>query len=106
MQQRIHTADIDERSVIGETAHRTGNRLALLQLAITARFDGLLFFRSDGPVVDDDIFVGDVELDDANADLLPDQLLELRRIGYAAARCGHESAHAHVHTESAFHHAG
>ena len=56
--------------------------------------------------IDDDIFVIDVELDDAAANLLPDQLLHLRSVAQTAARRRHERARSHVHAEAALDCAG
>ena len=51
---------------------------------------GFLFHHR--AAIDDDIFVIDIELDDAASDLLTDQLFHLRRVADAAARSRHERA--------------
>src|SRR2546423_1297568 len=53
-----------------------------------------------------DIFIIDVELDDAAANLLPDQLFHLRGVPNAAARGRQESSRSHVHGEAALHGSG
>ena len=68
-------------------------------------FGAGLFFENDA-AIDDNVFVGDVELGDAAGDLGADQLLELGRIAGAAAAGGHEGAHADVDAEAALDHAG
>src|SRR5581483_295840 len=71
-----------------------------------ALFAGTIFFLDHGTAVHHYVFVGDIHLDDAAANLFADKLLHLRRGTRAATRCGHEGADAHIHTEAALHHSG
>ncbi len=61
---------------------------------------GLLF--EDDAAIDDDVFIGDVELGDAAGDLLADEGFELGGVARAAAAGGHEGADADVDAEAAF----
>ena len=54
-----------------------------------------LFFE-DHAAIDNNVFVGDVELGDAAVDLGADQLFEFSGIAGAAATGGHEGADADV----------
>ena len=101
MQQGVHAADVHEGAVIGEAADRALNGFAFLDFGVAALLDGALLILQDGAAVHHHVFVGHVELDDADADLLPEQLLQLGGVPGAAARGGHEGAHAHVHAQAA-----
>ena len=67
---------------------------------------GALFFFGHGAAIHHHVFVGHVELDDAAADLLADQLFHGGGVALSAARGGHERAHSHVHAEAALDHGG
>ena len=60
---------------------------------------GLLF--EDDAAIDDDVFIGDVELGDAAGDLRADKLFELDGVFGSAAAGGHEGAHADIDREAA-----
>ena len=106
MQQAIDAADVDEGSVVHQVAHRAVDDVAFLDLGITALLRrALLIFQNDA-AIDHQIFFGDVELGDAAANLLPDQLLHLGGIAHSAARRRHEGADADIDAESAFDHVG
>ena len=60
---------------------------------------GLLF--KNHAAIDDDVFIGDVELGDAAGDLCADEGFELGGIAGAAAAGGHEGANADVDAEAA-----
>ena len=77
VQQRVHAADIHESAVIGQAADRAVHGLAFLDLGVAAFLGGALFFFEHGAAVHHHVFIGHVELDDAAADLLADQLLHL-----------------------------
>ena len=64
------------------------------------------FFFDDGAAIDDHVFFGHVELDDAAANLLADELFHLGCIAGSAARAGHEGAHADIDAEAAFNDGG
>ena len=104
MQQGVHAADVHEGAVVGEAADGAVHRLAFLDFGIALLFGRALFFFEHRAAVDHHVFIGHVELDDAAADLLADQLFHLGRVLGAAARGRHEGAHAHVHAQSAFDH--
>jgi hypothetical protein len=106
MQQAVDAADVDERSVIHQVAHGPGDDVAFLDLGI-AQFlrRALLVFRDDA-AVDDQIFLGDIQLGNAAADLLPDQLRHLGGIAHSAARGRHEGADPDIDAETAFYHVG
>src|SRR5580704_1366875 len=97
VQQRVHTADIDESPVIGQAANRSLHGCAFLDLGVAASFGCAFFFFSDHAAVYDHVFVGFVELGDAAANFLFYQLLHFGCVAYAAARSRHEGAHSHVH---------
>ena len=106
VQQGIHAADIDEGAVIGQAAHRAVHGLAFLDFGVALVLVGALFFFEDGAAVHHHVFIGHVELDDAAANLLADQLFHLGGVAGAAARGRHEGAHAHIHAHAAFDHGG
>ncbi len=59
-----------------------------------------LLFKHDA-AIDDNVFVGDIELGDAAVDLSADELFHLHGIFGAAAAGRHEGAHADIDAESA-----
>src|SRR4051812_36459118 len=61
------------------------------------------FVFHNGSAVDDDVFIVNIELDHAAADLLTDQLLHLSGVTHAATRGGQERAHSNVDGKAAFH---
>src|SRR4051812_45898705 len=101
MQQGIDAAQIDESTIVGETANGAVDRVALFHLRVEAIFGAALFFFGEGAPVDNDIFVGDVELDDAAANFLANEFFHVGGVADTAARGGHEGAHAYIHAESA-----
>ena len=106
MQQAIDPANIDKCAIIRQVAHRAGHDVAFLDLGI-ALFLGraLLVFGDDAPV-DDQVFLGDIQLGDAAADLLPNQLRHLGGIAHSTARRRHEGTHPDIDAEAAFYHVG
>ena len=64
------------------------------------------FFFHHRAAIDDDVFVIDVELDDAASNFLADQLFHFRGIADAAARSRQERARSDIDGEAALHHAG
>ena len=103
VQQGIDAAEVDERAVIGEAADDTGDSFAVGEFGIAAVAGSVGFFFSDGAVIDDDIFFGDVELGNAAADFLANELFHLGGIARAAAGGGHKGADSYVNAEAAFH---
>ena len=80
--------------------------LAFLDFGVALILIGALVFFEDGAAVHHHVFIGDVELDDAAANFLADQLFHFGGIAGAAARGRHEGAHAHIHAHAAFDHGG
>ena len=101
VEQAVEAADVDERAVGHEGADGAGDGVALLERGAAAgeRAAGLLF--EDDAAIDDDVFIGDVELGDAAGDLGADELFELGGVAGSAAAGGHEGADADVDAEAA-----
>ncbi len=106
MQQAVHSAEVHEGAVVGEAADRAANYFAFAYLRVAAFFHAALLFFGDGPPVNHYILFGGIELDNAAADFLPNQLLHLGCVTYAASRGWHKSAHSNVHAETALDYAG
>src|SRR5262249_41621906 len=106
VQQRIDAADIHEGAVIGEAADSTLNSFTLFDFRVALLFRGALIVLEHDAAIDDDIFFGCVELDDAAADFLRDQLFHLGGVAGAAARSGHEGAHADIDAQPSLDHGG
>src|SRR5271157_2294369 len=104
MQQPVHSANIDESAVIGEPADRATHRFSFGDLGVAALLHRALLLFGDGAAVHHYIFLRDVELGNAAANLLPHQLLHLGSVACSAARGRHERSHSHIHAEPAFDH--
>ena len=96
VEQAVDAAEVDECAVGHEAAHGAGDGVAFLHggVAACAAAAGLLF--ENHAAIDDDIFVGDVELGDAAGDLGADQLFKFGGVAGSAAAGGHEGAHADI----------
>src|ERR1700738_3508395 len=92
VEEAVGAADVDERAVGGERADGALDDVAFLNLGEALGLAGLLFLFEDGAAVYDYIFVVDVELGDADADLLSDELFHLGCVADSAAGGGHEGA--------------
>ena len=68
---------------------------------VAALLDGAGLLFEDDAAIDNDIFIGDVELGDAAGDLSADELFEFGCVAGSAAAGGHEGAHADVDAEAA-----
>ena len=101
VQQAVETADVDERSVVGEIADCAGDDIAFAKLGVTLLLDGTLFFFEHSAAIDHEVFIGDVELGDAATNLLADEFFHFGSIANSAAGSGHEGAHANVDAETA-----
>src|SRR5580700_3632741 len=102
VEEAVDAAEVDEGAVGGEAADFAGEDVTGSEAGGAALLgcEGLLL--GDGAAVDDNVFVGDVELDDAAGDFLTDELFHFGGVAGAAARSGHEGADADVDAESAF----
>src|SRR5262245_52748195 len=103
MQQAVNATDINERSVTGNRADRAAHNSTFLQARECVLAHLVSFLFDHCATIHDDIFVIDVDLDDATANLLSDELFHLRSITDAAPRRGQERAHADVNGEATFH---
>ncbi len=106
VEEAIDAAEVNECAVGHKAADCTFEHVAGLHggEASFLRCAGLFF--EDNAAIDDDIFVGDVELGDAAGDFGADHFLEFRCIAGAAAAGGHEGAHANVDGEAALDNGG
>src|SRR5580692_10434064 len=104
MKQTVESRlDRNKRAVRHERAHGSGDGIAHFERgsAFVERATSLLF--KNHAAIDNDIFIGDVELGDAAGDGLADEGFELGSVACAAAAGRHESAHADVDAEAALH---
>src|SRR4051812_9641834 len=106
VQQRICTANVDERTIVGKAPYRAAYQVALLEFGIATVFGCLLFFFSNHSPIHHDVFIGFIELDDSAADLLFNQLLHLGCVPGAAAGSRHERTDTHVHAQPALYDSG
>ena len=106
MKQGISAADIDESAVVGQAADFALDDVAFFEFFETALLGGGLLVFGDGAAIDDYIFVVDIELDNAAANFLLDELFHFGGIARTGAGGGHEGAYADVDAEAAFDHAG
>ncbi len=102
VEQAVDTAEVDEGAVRCEVADGAGDDVAFAELGVTGLGGGERLLFQDSAAVDDDVFVGDVELGDEAGDLLADWGLDIGGVAGPAAAQRHEGAHANVHAESAF----
>src|SRR5262245_13475431 len=102
VQQAVDAAEVDERAVVGDVLHR-----AAQDLAFGERFQrrllllGVLLFEQR-LAREDDVAALLVDLDDAHAELLPLQRIEVANRTHVDLRSGEERAHADVDGEAAF----
>ena len=106
VEEAVDAADVDEGAVVVEGADCAGDDVAFAELSVAAVAGGAAFFFGDGAAVDDYVFVGGVELGDADANLLADKFFHLSGVAGSAAGCGHEGADADVDREAAFDYRG
>jgi hypothetical protein len=85
VEQRIHAADIHERSIARETTHFTLHRVAFLQFTVPALFRGAVFLFREHTAIDHHVFFCRVQLDDAAANLLSHEFFQLAGIARATA---------------------
>ena len=106
VEKAIDAAEVDECAVGREAAHGAVEHVAGLHGGVAAFLQGAGLFFEDDAAVDDDVFVGDVELGDAAGDFSADDFLEFGGFAGAAAAGGHEGADADVDGEAALDDAG
>ena len=106
VKEAVDAADVDEGAVVVEGTDGAGDDVAFAELGVAAVAGGAVFFFGDGAAVDDYVFVGGVELGDADADLLADELFHLSGVAGSAAGCREEGADAYVNGETAFDYGG
>src|SRR5690242_15357991 len=104
MEQGIDSADIDECAVIRDASNCAVDGCALAQFCHAPGLDGSLFLFEHRATIDDHVFLCGIQLDDAAADLLLNELCHLISIPSAGARCRHESANADIYAHAAFDH--
>ena len=102
MQKTVEAGlNFNKRSVGHDRADGSVDGVAGLERgAATSNFAAGLLFENDA-TIDDDIFIGDVELGDAAGDLGSDESFELGCVAGAASAGGHEGADANVDAEAA-----
>ena len=101
VQQAVDAAHVDECAVGHEGADGAGDDVALLHGLAAGRGDAARLLFEDDAAIDDDVFIGDVELGDAAVDLGADQLFQLGGVLGSAAAGGHEGADAHIDRDAA-----
>src|SRR5436853_5777273 len=106
MEQSVDAADIDESAITGDRAHGTANNRAFFESGKRILPDLIRFLFQHGPAIDHDVFLIDIEFDDAAANLLTDELFHFGAVAHAAARGREKCAGPDVNGEAAFHRAG
>src|SRR3984957_16137922 len=106
MQQRVHTADIHKRAVIGDAADRATDASALFHLRIKAVFCRALVLFNHGAAIHNYVFLSHVELDNAAKNLLLHQLLHFSSVACPATRARHERPYSDIHAKTALDHTG
>src|SRR5215467_7538955 len=101
MQQGIDAAQVDESTVFHQAADGASQRVSFFDLAVHSLAGGALFLFRNYATVHDHVFIGDIELDDAAADLLADEIRHLRGFANSAARSGHKSTDPYVNAKAA-----
>ena len=101
VEQAVDAAEVDERAVVGEVLDRAAQHLALGERVERGLLLlGVLFFEED-LAREHDVAALLVDLDDAHAQFLPAQRVEIAHRPHVDLRSRQERAHADVHGESA-----
>ena len=95
--------EVDKRAEVGQVANFALQNRTFLQRGKGFPFCGFLFLFKNAAAVDDNVFLGGIELDDLALDLLADQLFHLGLVARAAARSRHEGGNADIDAETALH---
>src|SRR5215472_9050417 len=106
MQQAVDSAEVNKCPIVGEAADFASDDITFFNLRVAAVFDESFFVFGHNFAIDDNVFVSDIKLDDAAADLLLDQFFHLGGVASPGSGSRHESADADVDAESAFDDAG
>src|SRR5262245_2337321 len=101
MQEAVDTSDVHKRPVAGEGPHGAAHNTALFEgfHSIAPYLFGLFFHH--GATIDNNVFVIDVEFDNAASNFLPDNFLHLGCVSNPTARCGQECPDSDVNRETA-----
>src|SRR5688572_24277886 len=100
VQQAVDAAEVDEGAVVGDVLHRAAQRLALGQrLERGLLLLGVLLFE-EGLAREDDVAALLVDLDDAHAQFLTAQGIQVANRADVDLRAGQERAHADIHGEA------
>ena len=101
VQQAVDAAEVDERAVVGDVLDHAAQHLALGQrLERVLLLLGVLFFE-EHLAREHDVAALLVDLDDAHAELLPAQRVEVAHRTHVDLAAGQERAHADVDGEPA-----
>ncbi len=101
VQQTVDAAEVDERAVVGDVLDHAAEDLALGErLERRLLLLGVLLFEED-LAREDDVAALLVDLDDAHAELLPLQRIEVANGTHVDLAAGQERADADVHRETA-----
>src|SRR4029077_8346777 len=84
VEQSIHAANFDDRAIIGKAPDGAAHGFAFRNLRVAALLVGAQFFLRNHAAVHHHVFFSHVELGDAAADLLPNQLFHFGGFTHAA----------------------
>src|SRR5262249_7366815 len=101
VQEAIDAAQVDERAVIGEVLHDSGEDRTLLQLHEGVLLQRLALLLEQHAPRQDDVAALLVELDDLELELLADQLVEIADRSEVDLRAGQERLDADVDAQTA-----
>src|SRR5713226_4254586 len=100
VEQAVDAAEVDERAIIGEVLHDSGEHGPLLQLHEGVLLQRLALLLEEHAAREDDVAALLVELDDLELELLADQLVEVADGPQVDLRAGQERLDADVDGET------
>src|SRR5215831_19220400 len=106
MKKPVDAADVDECTVFGNRSNRSVHDRSLLKTFERMLSRQFRLFFHHRPAIHNDIFVINVEFDNAATYLLSHELFHLRGIANAAAGGWHERASTNVNRKAALHDSG